>query len=94
MTPDQGKKLGAKGNLEEAERASVNEMIDECKPKLDEERQQCWMDLDKNLMENVVPWIPWNDIRDPFIVSENVTNVFYDQSSGALSWSHIALKEG
>jgi peptide/nickel transport system substrate-binding protein len=93
VTPEQGRKLGAKGNLQETANASVNDMIDACKPETGDERQQCWMDLDRHIMENVVPWIPWNDIRDPYIVSENVTNVFYDQSSGSLSWSHIALKQ-
>jgi peptide/nickel transport system substrate-binding protein len=90
---EQGRALGARGNFEASAEANVDDMIDECKPLSGEERVDCWIELDKHLTENVVAWIPWNDIRDPYIVSENVTNVFYDQSSGSLSWSHVALKE-
>ena len=90
ITPEQAKKLGAKGNFENV--PSVDADIEACQKLTDtEEREQCWQDLDKKLMEEVVPWIPFNESKDAFVVGPRTANVFYDQASGELSWSHIGI---
>ena len=39
----------------------------------DDERTTCWGDLDKKLMEEVVPWVPWLWRNYANIISDSVT---------------------
>ena len=60
LTADQAKK----DKIEAAtstEIPSVDADIDKCNELLDDERLTCWEDLDKKLMEEVVPWVPYLD---------------------------------
>ncbi|MBA3431465.1 MAG: hypothetical protein H0U16_08300, partial [Actinobacteria bacterium] len=72
---------------------SVDSEIDECQKLLDQERLQCWADLDKLIMEDVVPWVPYLDATNVDIISENVTQYEYDQFSGEVGYAHLAVDE-
>jgi peptide/nickel transport system substrate-binding protein len=47
-----------------------------------DERFTCWAELDRTLMEDVVPWVPINFARDVFVWGDRVQNFVYDQFSG------------
>ncbi len=58
-----------------------------------DERFQCWADLDKQLMEEVVPWIPYLFDNNVDTISENVINYSFDQSAGLAAFDHMALAD-
>ena len=91
LTPEQAPDVGAKGTIEGI--PSVDADIAECNKLADEERMTCWMDLDKKLMEEVVPWVPYLDATNVDVISDAVVNYTYDQFSGEVAWSHIAVDE-
>jgi peptide/nickel transport system substrate-binding protein len=54
-------------------------------------RFQCWADIDKQLMEEVVPWIPYLFDNSVDIISENVVNYSFDQFAGNAAYDHMAV---
>jgi peptide/nickel transport system substrate-binding protein len=70
---------------------SVDSDIDKCIGTAGDARAQCWIALDKNLMENVVPWVPYLWANVVTIVSDAVTNWDFDQASGTTAWSKLAV---
>jgi peptide/nickel transport system substrate-binding protein len=54
-------------------------------------RFQCWADLDKKLMEEVVPWVPYLFDTELTIVSANVVNFSFDQFAGLPAFDHMAV---
>jgi hypothetical protein len=54
-------------------------------------RFQCWADLDKQLMEEVVPWIPYLFDNSVDIISDNVVNYSFDQFAGLAAFDQMAL---
>jgi peptide/nickel transport system substrate-binding protein len=72
---------------------SIDEDIDECSPLTDDERLQCWVDLDKKLMEEIVPWVPYLDSTVVFGTSAAVTRYEFDQFTTTPAWSRIAVDE-
>ena len=76
------------------EAPSVDDKIDECEAATDDARFQCWAELDQELMENVVPWVPY--LFDNYVrtVSERVENYTFDQFAGMPALDHIALAGG
>jgi peptide/nickel transport system substrate-binding protein len=89
VTPEQAREIGAQGTIEEI--PSVDADIDRCNELTDQERQDCWMELDRRLMEDVVPWVPYLDANADFVTSEAVTHYRYDQFAGEPAWAHIAM---
>jgi peptide/nickel transport system substrate-binding protein len=89
VTPEQAREIGAQGTIEEI--PSVDADIDRCNELTDQERQDCWMELDRRLMEDVVPWVPYLDANADFVTSEAVTHYVYDQFAGEPAWAHIAM---
>jgi ABC-type oligopeptide transport system substrate-binding subunit len=73
---------------------SVDAEIDACDalPPGDE-RFQCWADLDKKLMEEVVPWIPYLFDNNVDIISENVINYSFDQNAGLAAFDQLAVAD-
>jgi ABC-type transport system substrate-binding protein len=72
---------------------SVDATIDECNELQDDERLTCWQDLDKELMENVVPWVPYLDASNVDIIGPAVTKYEYDQFAGEAAFSRLAVDE-
>jgi peptide/nickel transport system substrate-binding protein len=70
---------------------NVDGDIDACNGLVNDERRQCWVDLDKKLTEEVVPWVPYLWATNLTLVSERVTHYEYDQFSGIISLCHIAV---
>jgi peptide/nickel transport system substrate-binding protein len=89
LTPEQGQEIGAKGTIQGI--PSVDDDIKACNELLDDERLQCWMDLDQKLMEEVVPWVPYLDANADFVTSDAVTHYVFDQFAGEPGWAHIAM---
>ena len=52
---------------------------------------QCWTGFDKNLMENVVPWVPYLWGNNLTVLNKDVTQYVFDQFSGIISLCHIAV---
>jgi peptide/nickel transport system substrate-binding protein len=73
---------------------SVDDKVAECSAAQDEDRFQCWADLDKQLMEEVVPWVPYLFDNSVDILSPNVTNYSFDQFAGLAAFDHMAVSGG
>jgi peptide/nickel transport system substrate-binding protein len=73
------------------EMPSVDAKVDECSAAGGEERFQCWADLDKQLMEEVVPWVPYLFDNAVDILSPNVTNYSFDQFAGLAAFDQMAV---
>jgi len=73
---------------------SVDDKIAECDETTGDAQFQCWAELDQELMENVVPWVPY--LFDNYVrtVSERVENYTFDQFAGLPALDHIALAGG
>jgi peptide/nickel transport system substrate-binding protein len=75
---------------------SVNSMLDKCEPLVNTEandaRTVCYENLDKYLMTNVVPWVPWMWSYVTRITSSNVTHYQFDQFSTTPAYSMISVK--
>jgi peptide/nickel transport system substrate-binding protein len=92
VTPEQAEEIGAEGTIEGV--PSVDADIDECNAVLDaDERNVCWQDLDKKLMEEIVPWVPYLDATNRDVISEALVNYTYDQESGEMAWSQVAVDQ-
>ncbi len=71
---------------------SVNTQLDKCAVLIDPARQTCYENLDKTLMTNVVPWVPWMWSKVTRITSSNVTHYQFDQFSTTPAYSQISVK--
>ncbi len=92
ITPDQAKEMKIPGDV--ASVPSVDDMIKECNETVDSaERNVCFQDVDKELMENVVPWVPYLDATNVDILGPAVTKYDYDQFSGEAAFSRVAVDE-
>jgi peptide/nickel transport system substrate-binding protein len=90
-SPDQLSEAG----YETTEVPNVDEMLTTCdETPAGDERVQCWADVDQELMENVVPWVPY--LFDNYVrtVSERVQNYTFDQFAGLPALEKIALAGG
>jgi peptide/nickel transport system substrate-binding protein len=85
------KKLGVKGNLNNV--PSVNADVDACIAKLGEARTTCWENLDKKMMTDVVPWVPYLWSNNVTIVGPTVTHWNYDQFSDGTAYSQVSVKQ-
>ena len=70
---------------------SVDDKVSECGKAVDEARFQCWADLDKDLMENVVPFVPYLFDNNVDVVSARVTNYSFDQFAGLAAYDQMAV---
>ncbi|MGH2806195.1 MAG: ABC transporter substrate-binding protein, partial [Actinomycetota bacterium] len=71
---------------------SVDADIDSCSELLPgEERLSCWIALDRKLMTEIVPWVPYLDSNRILITSDDVRPYAFDQFSGELSYAHVGV---
>jgi peptide/nickel transport system substrate-binding protein len=71
---------------------SVDDKLNECSAlPVGDERTNCWADLDKMLMEEIVPWVPRTYTNSTDIVSANVTNYSFDEFGGMFALDHAAV---
>ena len=90
ITGTQAKKLGVKGSV--AGIPSVNADLDKCQDTLGAARATCYSALDKKLMTQVVPWVPWIWSNYVQLLSKNVTKWDFDQNAATTSYGHVAVK--
>jgi hypothetical protein len=55
------------------------------------DRYQGWADLDKTLMEEVVPWVPYLFDNSVDITSQRIVNFSFDQFSGEPALDAFAI---
>jgi peptide/nickel transport system substrate-binding protein len=71
---------------------SVDEKVEECAAlEPGDERFQCWAELDQQIMEEVVPWVPYLFDNSVDIISENVENYSFDQFAGLAAFDSMAV---
>lgn len=71
---------------------TVDDKVEECSAlEPGDERFQCWADLDQDLMENVVPWVPYLFDNSVDIISDNVQNYSFDQFAGLAAFDSMAV---
>jgi ABC-type transport system substrate-binding protein len=90
ITPAMAKKVGVKGNLNNV--PSVNADLDKCANLVGPAHTACYAQLDKKLMTQVVPWVPylWSTVTR--ITSKNVTKYEFDQFATTPAYAHLAVK--
>jgi peptide/nickel transport system substrate-binding protein len=93
MTADQAKECGVEDafNKVGGNTLSVDDKIDNCNKLSGQDRTNCWIDLDKYLMENVVPWAPYIWPTNLTVLGDSVTKYEFDQFAGLISLCHIAV---
>ncbi|MCB0872010.1 MAG: hypothetical protein KDC36_01395 [Thermoleophilia bacterium] len=70
---------------------SVDAKIDECSELTDSARIACWIELDKQLTEEVVPWVPYMFGANTDLIGPAVTKWDFDQFSGEAAYAHVAV---
>ena len=71
---------------------SVDDKVDECSAlQPGDDRFNCWAELDRQLMEDVVPWVPYLFDTNVDIVSDNITNYSFDQFAGLAAFDQMAV---
>ena len=67
--------------------------IDSCQkiPVTDASRVTCWADLDRKLMEQAVPWIPYLWNNQPTVTNPSLTHFEFDQFSAYISMTEVAV---
>jgi peptide/nickel transport system substrate-binding protein len=73
---------------------SVEEKVSECRPLVGDEQTRCYAELDQQLMEQVVPWIPHRVENQAFIVSRRVVSTSFDQLTSLPALDRIAVSGG
>ncbi len=69
----------------------VDDQIVECSRLGGQERVDCWIELDKTLMEDVVPWIPYLWANAVTVYGSDVTNFEWDQFAAEPAFSRLAV---
>ena len=70
---------------------SVDEKIEECIPLVGSEQVSCWAEVDKLLMEEVVPFAPYLFVDCAVVVSSRVANYSVDQFTTYPAPDHMAV---
>ena len=70
---------------------SVDDQMAECSNLTGDERVSCWADIDRLLMEEVVPFVPYVFDNNVDITSQRVVNYTFDQFAGLAAWDKMAL---
>ena len=56
-----------------------------------DQRNQCFADIDKKMMEEVVPWVPYLWAKNLTVTGKTVLKFEFDQFSGYLSFTQMAV---
>ncbi|HEX5950792.1 MAG TPA: ABC transporter substrate-binding protein [Actinomycetota bacterium] len=73
---------------------SVDERVDRCVSMVGSEQLECWVGLDRYLMEQVAPVVPFMQERSARVVSPRVESFSFDQFTGTLAFDQMALVPG
>lgn len=99
MTPDQAKECGVEDQYNAATAEfgpflSIDGKMDECVAKAASEVNTCFAEMDKTLMEDIVPWAPWGWGKNLIITGTTVTHYEYDAFGDVISLSWVAVNNG
>jgi peptide/nickel transport system substrate-binding protein len=89
LTPDRVDELGVEGTVDGI--PSVDADIEACSALTGDERVTCWEDLDRKLMEEVAPIVPYLDATTTQVIGPAVTKWDWDQFSGTIAYSQVAV---
>jgi ABC-type transport system substrate-binding protein len=70
---------------------NVDGKINDCEGLSGSFRTNCWISFDKDVMQNVVPWVPYLWATNVTITAPSVTRYQFDQFSGYISFTQIAV---
>ena len=71
---------------------SVDDKVDECSAlEPGDDRFNCWAELDRQLMEDVVPWVPYLFDTNVDILSDNIQHYSFDQFAGLAAFDQMAV---
>jgi peptide/nickel transport system substrate-binding protein len=72
---------------------SVDSAIDACEkiPAIDPNRTTCWVNFDKQVMEQIAPWVPYLWANNPTVLNPSVTHYEFDQFAGYVSLTEVAV---
>jgi peptide/nickel transport system substrate-binding protein len=90
ITPAMAKTLKVTGNVSNI--PSVNGDLDRCSRLAGGPRISCYARLDRKLMTQVVPWVPYLWSYVTRVVSKNVTKYEFDQFATTPAYAHMAVK--
>jgi peptide/nickel transport system substrate-binding protein len=90
ITPAIAKKVHVTGTVSGV--ASIDSQLDRCASLAGQPRLSCYENLDKTLMTNVVPWVPYMWSYVTRITSKNVTKYGFDQFATTPAYAHMAVK--
>ena len=91
LTPAKAKEVGATGSINNV--PTVDPDINACSAKLADQRTSCWETLDKKLMEQIVPWVPYLWPNNVFIIGPKVTHWNYDQFTDGPAYSSVSVSK-
>ncbi len=87
-TPEQLKRWG----YTVTEVPSVDARLGACRPLTGAAQFQCWSSLDQYLMESIVPWVPYAEVRAAFLASPRLASYTYDAFGGAAALDRLAVR--
>jgi peptide/nickel transport system substrate-binding protein len=93
MTPDQAKTMGIP-YPQGVTIPSIDADNDACQKIASDQpdqRNQCFADIDKKLMETALPWVPYLWAKNITLTGTTVTKFEFDQFSGYLSYTQMAV---
>ena len=98
LTPAMAKKLHLTGHVTGI--PSVDADINKCNavtPRVltaggIDPRVACWAAVDKKLMTQVVPWVPYLSANNNHVTGPTVSKWEYDQFGDATGYAHVAVK--
>jgi peptide/nickel transport system substrate-binding protein len=93
MTPDQAKTMGIP-YPQGVTIPSIDADNDACQKIASDQpdqRNQCFGDIDKKLMETALPWVPYLWAKNITLTGTTVTKFEFDQFSGYLSYTQMAV---
>jgi len=62
-----------------------------CTAETGDTRVSCWANVDKDLMENVVPWVPYLFDNNVDVFSSRIVNYQFDQFAGLMALDQIGV---
>lgn len=89
LSPQRAASLGISAPAEGT--PNVDGQIDHCEALSGPSRTSCWIAFDKDVMENVAPWVPYLWATNITVTAPSVTRYQFDQFSGYISFAQIAV---
>jgi peptide/nickel transport system substrate-binding protein len=89
LTPEKAAEVKVTGSVQNV--PSVDADLDECAAATGSERTTCYADLDRKLMEEIVPWVPYLWQTTVHLTSDNVEAWDFDQAVGTTAYAHVSL---